>query len=208
MEDACFNADGGLTRAAARLNKENARMKCIKEFIKFTYNTIRFFGVGAGANKKQLKKISTSAHVHIGRKARLELGEPCFLSRRGVDIAVRDNAVLKIGGHTFFNFNCIIACREAIEIGRGCMFGPNCMIYDHDHARTDGDTSFSGYVTAPVLIGDNVWCGGGVTILKGTQIGDNVIVGAGCVLKGIIPANTTVVQKRSNTFIRSGETIG
>ena len=37
-------------------------------------------------------------------------------------------------------------------------------------------------------IGDNVWIGTNVTILPGTQIGEGVIIGAGSVLHGKIPA--------------------
>ncbi|MDE7407736.1 MAG: sugar O-acetyltransferase, partial [Muribaculaceae bacterium] len=33
-----------------------------------------------------------------------------------------------------------------------------------------------------VTIGNNVWIGGGVTILPGVTIGDNVVIGAGAVV--------------------------
>lgn len=35
---------------------------------------------------------------------------------------------------------------------------------------------------APIIIGDNFWAGGGVTILPGVTLGDNVVVGAGSVV--------------------------
>jgi len=40
-------------------------------------------------------------------------------------------------------------------------------------------------------------------ILKGTIIEDNCVIGAGSVIKGEIPANSTVIQKRS-TEIQGG----
>ena len=44
--------------------------------------------------------------------------------------------------------------------------------------------------TAPVIIGNNVWIGGGAIILPGVTIGDNVVIGAGSVVTKDIPSNT------------------
>ena len=44
--------------------------------------------------------------------------------------------------------------------------------------------------TAPVIIGKNVWIGGGTIILPGVTIGDNTVIGAGSVVTKDIPADT------------------
>ena len=44
----------------------------------------------------------------------------------------------------------------------------------------------------------------GAVILRGTTIGDNCMIGAGCIVKGDIPANSIVTQKRE-TVIRPWE---
>ena len=41
-----------------------------------------------------------------------------------------------------------------------------------------------------VVIGDNVWIGGGAIIMPGVTIGDNVVIGAGSVVTKDIPSNT------------------
>ena len=41
--------------------------------------------------------------------------------------------------------------------------------------------------TAPVVIGDNVWIGGGAIILPGVTIGNNVVIGAGSIVTKDIP---------------------
>ena len=43
--------------------------------------------------------------------------------------------------------------------------------------------------TAPVIIGNNVWIGGGAIILPGVTIGDNVVIGAGSIVTKSIPDN-------------------
>ena len=44
-----------------------------------------------------------------------------------------------------------------------------------------------------LTIGNNVWIGGGVTIIGGVTIGDNTIIGAGSVVTHDIPANVIAV---------------
>ncbi|MMZ68427.1 Galactoside O-acetyltransferase [compost metagenome] len=40
----------------------------------------------------------------------------------------------------------------------------------------------------PIAIGNNVWIGGGVSILPGVTIGDNTVIGAGSVVTKNIPS--------------------
>jgi acetyltransferase-like isoleucine patch superfamily enzyme len=52
------------------------------------------------------------------------------------------------------------------------------------------------FTTGSVTIGRNVWIAANVTILKGSVIGDNCIIGAGTVVKGNIPENHLVYNER------------
>lgn len=47
----------------------------------------------------------------------------------------------------------------------------------------------------------NVWIGANVIILKGVTIGENSVVSAGSIITKDVPANTILVQKRTNTLI-------
>jgi acetyltransferase-like isoleucine patch superfamily enzyme len=42
----------------------------------------------------------------------------------------------------------------------------------------------------PITIGSRVWCGTGVTICAGVEIGDDVVIGAGSVVVKSLPANS------------------
>jgi acetyltransferase-like isoleucine patch superfamily enzyme len=42
---------------------------------------------------------------------------------------------------------------------------------------------------APIRIGQRVWCGTGVTICAGVEIGDDVVIGAGSIVTKSLPSN-------------------
>ena len=46
------------------------------------------------------------------------------------------------------------------------------------------------YAAQDITVGENVFIGMRSIILPGTVIGDNVIIGAGSLVKGTIPSNT------------------
>ena len=59
-----------------------------------------------------------------------------------------------------------------------------------DKQKKMAHLSFCKTQTAPVIIGDNVWIGGGAIIMPGVTIGNNVVIGAGSVVTHDIPDNT------------------
>lgn len=100
-----------------------------------------------------------------------------------------EDAEVSIGENVCFNANIIIDCQKYISIGDNVMFGPNVYITDHDHDFHSSNWRDE-YSSSDVVIGKNVWIGAGVTILNGTTIGDNCVIGAGTILKGNYQENT------------------
>lgn len=144
--------------------------------------------------------LSPHTEITLDRGAKLEIGKK-FRMRDGAKIRVRTGAVCIIGKNIAVNSNNMIACYERIEIGDNVQFSPNVQIYDHDHDfRVDGGIGLDKFKTSPIVIGKNVWIGANTVILRGTTIGDNSVIGAGSVIKGNIPANSVVVQKRTTEF--------
>lgn len=91
-----------------------------------------------------------------------------------------------------------------ITIGNYVMMGTNCIIYtrNHEFARTDIPMCQQGFSEVrPVIIEDDVWIGGRVTILPGVRIGTGAILGAGSVVTKDVPAyaiatgNPAIVKK-------------
>lgn len=46
-------------------------------------------------------------------------------------------------------------------------------------------------------MGNNCWIGSNSILLKNTNIGDNCVIGAGCIISGTIPSNSLVTNDRS-----------
>lgn len=107
-------------------------------------------------------------------------------------LIVAKNAVLNLGNNVGIS-NSTIYCTNKITIGNYVFIGNSCKIWDTNFHSIDpierclnGDREV---LSAPVIIEDKAFIGGGVTILKGVTVGENSIIGAGSVVTKSIPAN-------------------
>lgn len=104
------------------------------------------------------------------------------------------------GNNCEVNMNCTFIDDNVIRIGNNALIAPNVQIYTAYHPTNaiarfgqpgqDGSFAFCKTQTAPVVIGDRVWIGGGAIIMPGVTIGDNVVIGAGSVVTKDIPSNS------------------
>ena len=152
---------------------------------------------------KALGKLKMPWIQSFGRNTRLYLNNGKILF--GKEIVTRGNntfrvegGMLEIGDKCFFNENVSITCKGNIRIGDKCQIGNNVVIVDHDHADNQ---NWGKYKTEPVIIGNNVWVGANVVVLRGAKIGDNSVIAAGCVVHGDVPENSKMIQRRE-TIIR------
>lgn len=126
--------------------------------------------------------------------------KPFVFIRRNTTIRIDHSGELIIGDKVFINDNCSINCIDKIHIGEYTKIGPGVSINDNDHNfRGNGDGRM---LTGQVIIGKNVWIGANSVILRNTVIGDNSIIAAGSVVKGKVPANTVLVDKRETRLIQ------
>lgn len=87
----------------------------------------------------------------------------------------------------FINSYGKIECHKYIKIGKNCAIGPYAIILDSDGHQILGKCN-----TAEVIIGNNVWIGARVTILKGVHIGDGAVIAAGTIVNKDVPAKSLV----------------
>jgi acetyltransferase-like isoleucine patch superfamily enzyme len=134
--------------------------------------------------------VSGRAEVNLSRRARM--GRGCVISSF-TKIKIAGPFVLGRRVHIAAG-SFLVAEEGGLEIGDDSMIGPNCTVttstYRYD--RLDLPLHDQGFTSVGVRIGRNVWIGANSVVLDGAQIGDNVIVSAGSVVSGTIPANSIV----------------
>ena len=147
-----------------------------------------------------IERFSPSVVIDVDKKSKIHFGNRVSVHSRG-RIAATCGGKLKIGNCTSFNVGCIVTCRHDIEIGSNVAFGPNVMIYDHNHIMNSvNGVKNNDFDLKKVKIGDNCWIGAGVIILPGASIGDYCLIAAGSVVTGAVPNHTVLIQKRVNTY--------
>jgi acetyltransferase-like isoleucine patch superfamily enzyme len=132
----------------------------------------------------------------------VEIGEGSIVD--GTLIAEREGAHISIGRNTFIGAS-IIASAQSIEIGSDVLISWGCTVVDHNshavawsqrkedvkewyHNRKD----WTSVAVKPVKIGNKVWLGLNVIVLKGVEIGEGSIVAAGSIVTKSIPSWTMV----------------
>lgn len=116
------------------------------------------------------KLIKAKGSVHI---------EPPFYCDYGYNIEVGENF--------YANYNCIILDVNKVTIGDNVLLAPNVQIYTATHPTDPKERLKCKEFGKPIIIGNNVWIGGGAIICPGVKIGDNSTIGAGSVVVNDIP---------------------
>ncbi|NJL19681.1 MAG: acyltransferase [Leptolyngbyaceae cyanobacterium SM1_3_5] len=136
--------------------------------------------------------------IEIPRNFRdIYLMKGCSLDR-GVTLICSGESLphpkIHIGANTYINRNTLIDASLSIATGKECAIGPGCYITDHDHSIEAGLPPLAQpLISKPTRIGDRVWIGASVTILKGVSIGNDAVIGAGSVVTKDVPAEAIVV---------------
>lgn len=141
-----------------------------------------------------------SADIEVKERILCEL-----LGGKGQNLWITAPFYVDYGNNIYFgnncevNMNCTFLDDNIIRIGDNALIAPNVQIYTAFHPtnarerfgepKADGSFEFCKTQTAPVIIGNNVWIGGGAIIMPGVTIGDNVVIGAGSVVTKDVPDN-------------------
>ncbi len=94
---------------------------------------------------------------------------------------------IHLGEKIFFNFNCVLLDVATITVGSRTLFGPNVQIYTATHPINYVERASGLEAGKPIVIGEDVWVGGGAIICPGVTIGNRTIIGAGSVVTKNIP---------------------
>jgi maltose O-acetyltransferase len=133
------------------------------------------------------KRARTRGMPFIENLGRIEIGDDFNF----VSLFVRSHLVtghqglLEIGNTVNINFGAAISAHEHVKIGDRVRMGPYAIVMDSDYhaARDRGEKP-----TSPIIIEDDVWLAGRVSVLRGSRIGRGSVITAGSVVSGEIPA--------------------
>ncbi|MBQ0825978.1 sugar O-acetyltransferase [Streptomyces tagetis] len=106
---------------------------------------------------------------------------------------------ITIGARTFVNYHLTALDVAAITIGEDCQIGPNVQLLTPTHPLEPGPRRDKLEAARPIVIGDNVWIGGGAIVLPGVTIGDDSVVGAGAVVTKDVPPGVVAVGNPART---------
>ena len=150
--------------------REEAHLKCAD--LCYDYNMTRPSDMAA--RDRIIRQIfgKAGSHVYV---------EPNIFCGFGFNI--------EVGDFFFANNNCIFVDPGKITFGNHTFIGPSCGFYTAIHALDTSRRNLGIEMGAPISVGDNVWFGGGCTVLGGVIVGNNVVVGAGSVVTKDIPDN-------------------
>lgn len=95
---------------------------------------------------------------------------------------------IQLGDNFYSNHNLVILDAAVVSFGDNCFIAPNCGFYTAGHALDVEQRNQGLEIAWPITVGNNVWFGGGVTVLPGVTIGDNSIIGAGSLVNRDIPS--------------------
>lgn len=140
--------------------------------------------------------VITTGFVFFGRRVevqarpgygRLVLGRWVHLGD-GTSLRCHEGTV-RIGDKTVFGRNIVVNAYLDVQIGGSCIIADLVYVTDFDHVFTDVAVPIKdqGIAKAPVRIGSDVWLGTKVSIVRGTVIGNGVVVAANAVVTRDLP---------------------
>jgi len=100
--------------------------------------------------------------------------------------------LLSIADGAIVGRGCVIAAERHVSIGRDSGVSEWSSIRDHDHDPAYPPKS-QRTLQSDVCIGERVWIGGKVTIVRGGSIGDDAVIGAHAVVNRAVPAGCLAV---------------
>jgi len=169
-------------------------MSQFREHQKYTWRHYINYGLCKWVLGRIGKRVSVDRNVGLLRFPKNIFIEDDVAIKEGARIcSCNRNATITIGARTTIGYHTFIFASEQIQIGDDCLIAPFVYIVDSDHGVRRGvRINQQSNITAPIIIGNDVWVGCNATILKGVTIGDGAVIAANSLVNRDVPANVIV----------------
>ena len=136
-------------------------------------------------------EIQDSVRLSAGARFKLRRGRIAVGSRT----LLRDGAILKSSGSIVIGEECIVSygvvvhCARSVHLEDLVALGDRVTVVDSAHETDGSDTPWSDQPAPaePVVVGRNTLVFANATILRGSHVGRNSVIGAGAVVSGAHP---------------------
>lgn len=137
--------------------------------------------------------INTSCHIDTGvvitNWSNFSSGIDCAIYHS--TYVLNNSGALQIGNHSHLGSFCYVNVNYgSVTLGNWVAVGPHTSIISYSNHYEKGQKVTDKRLVKDVSIGSNVFIGANCTVLPGTTIHDNVVVGAGSVVKGTLEGNS------------------
>ncbi len=141
-----------------------------------------------------------------GNHQRLEIGEDCLYHAGKIYLRYNSHRHIKIGNKTTIEDAYLLTDEDAsITIGSDCMFSKFVHLRAGDgHSVLDVASGERINRARDIHIGDHVWVGRAVCILKGVSIPDRCIIGAHAVVTRQFNQVGSAIAGNPAVVVRSG----
>jgi acetyltransferase-like isoleucine patch superfamily enzyme len=168
-------------------------------WVRLRHPEVEFEGyafIGPGVRfevRKGFGRLIIGRWTHLGERVKLRAHE----------------GVLRVGSKCVIGYDSTINCYLDIEVGDATIFGDRVYVCDFDHRTEDVNLPIKdqGLAKSPVRIGADCWLGAGVTVVRGTDLGEGSVAAAHAVVRGTIPPRSIcagvparVVANRSERY--------
>lgn len=122
----------------------------------------------------------------------------------GPDQGGDDRCVISIGDRVLLGRGGHVVAHERVVIEDDVYTGPNVYITDQNHTYRDPDVpiGLQWPTNDPVRVGAGSWLGTNVVVLPGADIGRNVVVAAGSIVRGVVPDHSVVAGSPAKVIRR------
>ncbi|MCE5174365.1 MAG: acyltransferase [Bacteroidales bacterium] len=134
--------------------------------------------------KMNMLTIKYGNRIKVDKGGRMILtgDKACFNKKNSV--MVSSGGIFEIGNNFWVNAFTEFYCRKGLKFGDDVLIGFHIIIMDTDYHPIFNEQNEIINPNREVVFGNKVWIGSNVTILKGSHIGNNIVVGAGSVVTG------------------------